>query len=113
MAMEIRVPFQELKIGGAFVFDYRLSGKLLDGFIIKHEQGYSAYQNLCAHIPVALDYDDGDFFHDKIGRIVCKTHGATFRPEDGLCDSGPCTGQSLNKFELQIAESEFIVQIPG
>lgn len=110
--MIVDVPFRELAPGEAMVFDYRLNGKLLDGFIIKHTEGYSCYQNLCAHIPVALDYDDGDFFHDKIGRIVCKTHGATFRPEDGFCDSGPCIGQSLTPFDLSIEGDKFKVSIP-
>lgn len=118
--MEVKVPFKELPLWEAFTFDYRLGGKLLDAFIIRHEQGYSCFQNMCAHIPVALDYDDGDFFSDKIGRIVCKTHGATFRAEDGYCDGGPCAGQKLNQFDMTIEPSHdtdkepefFIVQIP-
>jgi nitrite reductase/ring-hydroxylating ferredoxin subunit len=110
--MQLEIPFQELELGESHTFDYRQSGKLLDGFVIKHREGYSAYQNVCAHIPVALDYDDGDFYSDTLGRIVCKTHGATFRSEDGFCDSGPCAGQSLIRFALEVTPDRFIVEIP-
>jgi nitrite reductase/ring-hydroxylating ferredoxin subunit len=90
-----------LAIGQALVFDCEWNGSKHQGFVLKSPQGLVAYLNQCMHIPVSLDFDDADFWHSGIERIMCKTHGATFRPEDGLCDSGPCTGRKLIQFTLE------------
>jgi nitrite reductase/ring-hydroxylating ferredoxin subunit len=31
--------------------------------------------------------------------LMCHSHGALFRPDDGLCILGPCYGQSLQAIE--------------
>ncbi len=53
------------------------------------------YWNHCPHCGGPLDLAP-DRFLDESGRLlVCATHGALFRIEDGLCVSGPCIGASL------------------
>ena len=32
--------------------------------------------------------------------IVCATHGALFRIEDGTCVAGPCVGKSLKPIDV-------------
>ena len=53
----------------------------------------AAFENYCPH-------QGGPLWIPPVGEdaatLVCKAHGATFRPGDGLCLSGPCAGQRLN-----------------
>src|SRR6185436_3691388 len=50
----------------------------------------SAYRNRCPHRGTPLDLRPDDFL-DRDGRhLVCSTHGALFRREDGYCIAGPC-----------------------
>jgi nitrite reductase/ring-hydroxylating ferredoxin subunit len=38
--------------------------------------------------------------------IVCSTHGAMFRPHDGLCLAGPCEGRSLWPWPVIVTGAE-------
>jgi nitrite reductase/ring-hydroxylating ferredoxin subunit len=54
-----------------------------------------AYVNSCPHLGTPLNFLP-DRFLDRAGRhLLCATHGAVFRVEDGLCLSGPCRGDRL------------------
>lgn len=55
-------------------------------------EGLRAYWNVCQHIPVPLDSGTGIV---GPGDLVCLTHGARYRPEDGYCTAGPCSGTRL------------------
>jgi nitrite reductase/ring-hydroxylating ferredoxin subunit len=54
-----------------------------------------AYVNSCPHRGTPLDLVP-DRLRDESGRfLVCATHGAQFRVEDGYCVAGPCAGAYL------------------
>lgn len=53
-----------------------------------------AYWNVCRHLPVPLDGGVGRL--PPGDRFVCLTHGASFRLDDGMCESGPCAGAALH-----------------
>jgi nitrite reductase/ring-hydroxylating ferredoxin subunit len=36
--------------------------------------------------------------------IICSTHGALFRPDNGQCVAGPCVGRSLKPWPVSIHE---------
>jgi nitrite reductase/ring-hydroxylating ferredoxin subunit len=55
------------------------------------------YLNACPHLGVPLDWLPGRFMSNDGTRLVCATHGAEFRPSDGLCLRGPCRGESLTR----------------
>ena len=64
-------------------------------FVIRYDERVYAYLNSCAHIPVELDWLEGEFF-DKAGLyLICATHGATYEPATGHCIMGPCKGSHL------------------
>ncbi len=64
-------------------------------FAIRYDGTVYAYLNSCAHVPVELDWMEGEFF-DKAGLyLICATHGATYEPDTGHCIMGPCKGQRL------------------
>ena len=60
-----------------------------------------AYRNLCRHLPIPLDSGTGTFLDDEGLHLVCVTHGATYRTEDGLCDGGPCKGTRLQRYDVR------------
>jgi nitrite reductase/ring-hydroxylating ferredoxin subunit len=73
------------------------SGGVLRGFV-----------NRCPHRGTPLETFP-DRFTDSAGLLVCSTHGARFRPDDGLCVSGPCAGQSLQPVVLELRDGILVL----
>jgi nitrite reductase/ring-hydroxylating ferredoxin subunit len=73
-----------------------------------------AWANRCQHNPVPLDAADdievvsvgggrvrGAPLSDDRLHIMCQSHGALYRPSDGLCVLGPCYGQRLFPIDIE------------
>lgn len=71
------------------------------------------FVNLCMHLPVPLDAGSGEFLADDGVHLICGTHGALYRPEDGLCIWGPCEGESLERVEVVEEDGELYVIDPA
>lgn len=69
---------------------------LEDGTLIVLRSGgrVHAYLNVCPHAGRPLNWAPGRFLFAH-GQLVCAAHGASFRPEDGVCIGGPCRGDAL------------------
>lgn len=106
------IPGLSLSEGKAYCFQMDLEGKKTHAFVLLHKGEYHAYVNRCAHIPVPLDYDDGDFLDERIGLIACKLHGALFEPSTGFCVAGPCSGDSLQKLNLRFEGPDCYIEAP-
>lgn len=72
-----------------------------------------AYENVCRHIPITLDYGDGRFFNSERSHFVCQTHGATYEPLTGKCIAGPCVGASLKPLKVEVIGGEVWFDEPG
>ena len=82
--MDIRIEdVSEMAHGESRVFEFPRKGRRPRGSSSVIREEFRAYLNRCSHWLVPLDLGDNDFFHPGIDRIACKTHGATFRLEDG------------------------------
>jgi nitrite reductase/ring-hydroxylating ferredoxin subunit len=64
-----------------------------------------AFVNRCRHLPIPLDGGSRRFLDESTGLLLCGTHGALYRIEDGYCVSGPCRGLSLLPLEVRIDAS--------
>jgi nitrite reductase/ring-hydroxylating ferredoxin subunit len=53
------------------------------------------YENRCPHQGTPLETFPDKFLNGDGSLLICSTHGARFRVEDGLCVSGPCKGERL------------------
>lgn len=96
--------------GESRTFTYRDSiGLMVEGLVFRREGRLFAYRNQCRHQPLALDYGDGEFFSEDGQYLLCRNHGALFKPESGYCVSGPCIGASL--FPLEVVEKDGSIQI--
>ena len=63
-----------------------------------------AYANVCRHKAIPLDARGGTrlgVMTEDGTRLLCDSHGATYRPSDGRCVFGPCEGTSLHSFEVE------------
>ena len=65
------------------------------GFVVRYGGKPYAYLNRCAHVPIELDWAEGEFFESSGLYLMCSTHGAIYVPDSGLCAGGPCRGGRL------------------
>lgn len=102
----------ELMDGGKGVrFALPNSGANVTGFVIRHHGVAYAYVNQCAHVSVELDWEPGEFFTVQKDFLICATHGAHYRPDNGFCVAGPCKGRSLKAIPLHEQNGEITINI--
>lgn len=89
------------------------TGLVRPAFVVLYDGQPRAYLNQCAHVAVELDWQPGRFFEDSGLYLICATHGAMYRPDDGYCVAGPCRGRSLQALPCREAEGWVIVGVPN
>lgn len=99
-------PLSSIADGAARNFVVQLSGGRFHGFVVRRGTGVFGYVDRCPHaaLPLAQSLDaclsaDGRF-------IRCAWHGALFDPASGLCLDGPCVGQRLAAWPVEVVEGE-------
>ena len=70
--------------------------------ITQRDGSFYAYQNVCPHLQVELEFLENQFLDQDQEFIQCSTHGALFEVETGLCISGPCQGDTLEKVNIKV-----------
>jgi nitrite reductase/ring-hydroxylating ferredoxin subunit len=103
----------ELKAKGSLKFFYRQEGIPREGFVAYFAGQVVAYENVCRHVPITLDYGDGRFFNPQETHFVCQTHGAIYEPLTGKCISGPCTGAALKPLPVEVRDDAIWFQEPA
>ncbi|MGN6318091.1 Rieske (2Fe-2S) protein [Trinickia sp.] len=97
---------EELVDGGNGV---RLAARYLDGdavvFFVRYDGRAYGYLNRCAHVPMELDWVEGQFFESSGLYLMCATHGAIYAPDTGRCVGGPCRGARLRPVEVEERET--------
>ncbi len=79
-----------LSSGKAVRFEVEYFGEQARAFVLRFDGRVYAYLNRCGHVPMELDWREGEVF-DLEGRdLICSTHGATYAPTSGKCLGGPC-----------------------
>ena len=71
-------------------------------FVIRWRGTLHAYVNSCPHIGTPLDWMPDRFFDRSGELLLCGTHGALFRPDDGVCVRGPCFGKRLQQAPVRV-----------
>lgn len=90
--------------GHGLRFPVRAYGADTTGFVIRKGGVVYGYLNRCAHVPIELDWAEGEFFESSKTFIMCQTHGAIYSPETGKCAGGPCRGGRLRP--IQVVEAD-------
>ena len=92
----------ELGNPGARNFVLEIGGKRFHGFVVRRGETVSGYVDSCPHMGVPLAKHLDDYLTEAGNLIKCDWHGALFQPEDGLCVGGPCQGQSLTPWPVEV-----------
>ncbi|MEZ5648899.1 MAG: Rieske (2Fe-2S) protein [Alphaproteobacteria bacterium] len=87
------------------------TGRGRDFFIIRQGENIFAYRNTCPHKGTPLDLIPDHFICRYTGHILCATHGALFRIEDGMCLEGPCPGAHLTPISVHVEDGMIWVSI--
>jgi nitrite reductase/ring-hydroxylating ferredoxin subunit len=89
---------------GSRNFVLQIGEAYFHGFVVRRNGAVTGFVDRCPHtgVPLAMELDkyltrEGDF-------IVCSWHGALFQPEDGYCVGGPCAGQSLRPWAVEVVD---------
>ena len=90
----------------AVPFDVIYGAQTCRAFAIRYQGQVHAYLNRCAHLPMEMDYQPNRFFDATGHWLMCATHGATYQPQTGLCQSGPCRGGLIR---IDLAELDGVV----
>lgn len=69
-------------------------------FFVRYEGRAHGYLNRCAHVPMELDWAEGQFFESSGLYLMCATHGAIYAPDTGKCVGGPCRGGRLRALKV-------------
>lgn len=94
----------EIPDGGSRGFTVETGRGPREIFIVRRGDALFAYENSCPHVGTPLDWVPDQFLSEDGNHIVCATHGAQFRIEDGMCFSGPCHGVPLRPAAVEVAD---------
>ena len=92
-------------------FTIEINGIKKHYIVIRKKQHAFVYLNSCPHIGSPLDFIAGRFLTPDKKFIICSTHGALFRINDGFCISGPCAEKTLQSIPVKILNGDiFLIQ---
>jgi len=78
-------------------------------FVLRVGNGVRAFVNRCPHRGSPLNWTPDRFLDVERKHIVCATHGAVFKVEDGVCVSGPCLGDALEPVCAEVRNGDVYV----
>lgn len=92
--------------GTARPFEGIFLGRPLHGVVVARDGRYFAYENLCRHLAFPLDSPRDGTFLSADGHLLCIHHGALYETTSGRCIEGPCLGESLRAFTVEVRRGE-------
>jgi nitrite reductase/ring-hydroxylating ferredoxin subunit len=101
---------QVVEGGKGVRFPVMAFGEAATGFVVRYDGKPYAYLNRCAHVPIELDWFEGEFFESSGLYLMCSTHGAIYVPESGLCAGGPCKGGKLRPIAVHEVDDKIYWQ---
>lgn len=103
----------EIADGEARGFDFGRGAEPREVFLVRDGRRVRGYVNSCPHLGTPLEFNPDGFLTAGGDYILCSTHGALFRIEDGHCVAGPCAGQRLEAVALRIEAGEVLLDEAG
>ncbi len=99
----------EIPDPGAKGFSFREGDRLFAGFVVRSAGRLRGFIDRCPHAGMPLALTPDRFLTREGDLILCSSHGALFRIEDGLCLAGPCAGRSLEPWSVVLANEDVVV----
>lgn len=101
----------EIDDPGSHEFSWGEGDWPLSVFVVRRGDAIRAYINRCPHAGHELNLRPNEFLTREGDLIMCRSHGAQFRIDDGLCVFGPCPGTSLEALEITVVDGIVCAQL--
>lgn len=98
----------ELPDPGSRSFHFRAGDNIFLGFVVRRGETLAGYVDSCPHTGQPLGGPTGRHVTRENDLILCSGHGALFRIEDGVCTSGPCAGQRLETWAVEVRDGQVV-----
>lgn len=83
------------------------------GFVVRQGDRVYAYQNYCMHAGHPLNWRPDSFLTKERDAIICASHGALYKIDDGECFAGPCKGKKLRTVDTDVRDGIIYVRGPA
>jgi nitrite reductase/ring-hydroxylating ferredoxin subunit len=93
----------EIPDPGARGFAFRAGEHLFMGLVVRRGGALAGFVDRCPHNGTPLAVLPNRYLTRERDLLLCATHGALFRPDDGVCVAGPCEGRSLWPWPVAVA----------
>ncbi len=97
-------PLAAIADGGARGFVLQFRAGRFHGFVVRRGMRVWGYVDRCPHAGLPLAQTLDHYLAPDDTLIACAWHGALFRIEDGACVGGPCAGQRLAAWPVEVAD---------
>ena len=104
MTTESLCQLNDIDDGDSAGFVAQINGEMCRILAVRKGLNVYLYINSCPHIHAPLDLTPGRFLTPEKDLILCSTHGALFRIEDGACLHGPCLGKHLQPIACTVRD---------
>ena len=94
---------------GSRGFLFREGEALFLGFVVRRGGSVTGWVDRCPHAAFPLAMAPNRYLTREGDLILCASHGALFRTDDGLCVGGPCAGKALTPWAVTVADGEIRV----
>lgn len=99
----------DLRNPGSLEFAVFAGAAPLRGFLVRRGDEIFAYVNRCPHAGQPLNRAPDGFLDPSNQLIMCRSHGAMFDIESGVCVAGICSGQSLQPLPVRVVEGVILL----
>jgi nitrite reductase/ring-hydroxylating ferredoxin subunit len=93
---------------GAKSFRFRAEAAMFAGVVVRVGEEIRGYVDSCPHAGWPLSALDDRYLTRDHRHILCAGHGALFRPLDGECVAGPCFGERLSPWPVEVREGRVV-----
>jgi len=94
--------------GRAVRFQVDYFGESAPAFAVRFGGRVRGYLNRCGHLPMELDWREGEVFDADGRHLICSTHGATYAADTGKCVGGPCGSSPLVPLRMEEREGRVV-----
>lgn len=94
---------------GAIVVDFAEGEARLSIIVTRRGDAIAAFRNRCPHAGYPMERPDGRVVIQEGRYLVCTAHGASFVLESGDCAGGPCNGDGLERFVIELRDDSVFI----
>ncbi len=101
-------PLADIADGAARNYVLQLRAGRFHGFVVRRGDAVVGYVDRCPHMGLPLARTLDAYLTPDGGAITCSWHAALFAIDDGRCLGGPCSGQSLTPWPVDVADGAIV-----